>query len=98
MPDPHPLSPDPQSEAEAYFLKAIEVARRQHAKTLELRAIVSLSRLWQQQEKPGEARHQLTSIYQEFPEGTDTADFTEATQLLRELTTSATTRSHVRAN
>ncbi len=46
---PRPLTPDPQGEAEEYFLKAIEVAQKQQAKSLELRATVSLPRLWQQQ-------------------------------------------------
>ena len=49
--DPRPLTPDPQGEAEACFLKAIEIARKQQAKSLELRAAMSLARLWQQQGK-----------------------------------------------
>ena len=48
--------PRPQGEAEACFLKAIEVARKQQAKSLELRAVMSLSRLWQSQSKKYEAR------------------------------------------
>ncbi len=91
MPAPHPQLPIPQSEAEAYFLKAIEVARQQHAKALELRASVSLGRLWQQEGKHEDARHLLASVSQWFTEGTNTADFREATQLLHELTTSANT-------
>ena len=51
------------AEAEASFHKAIEVARRQQAKSLELRATVSLCRLWQQQGKLEEARQLLTEIY-----------------------------------
>ena len=49
--DPQPLTPEPQGEAEACFLKAIEIARKQQAKSLELRAATSLARLWQQQGK-----------------------------------------------
>ena len=48
---PQPLTPDAQAEAEACFLKAIEIARKQQAKSLELRAVMSLARLWQQQGK-----------------------------------------------
>ena len=48
---PQSLIPDPQGEAEACFLKAIEIARKQQAKSLELRATMSLARLWQQQGK-----------------------------------------------
>ena len=49
--NPRPLTPDPQAEAEACFLKAIGIARQQQAKSLELRATMSLARLWQQQSK-----------------------------------------------
>jgi TOMM system kinase/cyclase fusion protein len=52
-----------QKEAEECFLKAIEIACRQQAKSLELRAVMSLSRLWQQQGKKAEARHMLAEIY-----------------------------------
>jgi predicted ATPase len=54
--DPRPLAPDPQAEAEGYFLKAIAIAQRQQAKSLELRATVSLARLWQQQGTHHETR------------------------------------------
>ncbi|HXG20903.1 MAG TPA: AAA family ATPase [Methylomirabilota bacterium] len=77
-----PLIPDPQGEAEAYFLKAIEVARRQQAKSLELRATVSLARLRQQQGKRDEARQMLAGIYNWFTEGFDTKDLQEAKALL----------------
>jgi predicted ATPase len=80
-----PLTPDPQGEAEAYFLKAIEVARRQQAKSLELRATVSLARLRQQQGKRDEARQMLAGIYNWFTEGFNTADLKEAKVLLAEL-------------
>lgn len=73
------------SSPEAYFLKAIDIARRQSAKSLELRAIVSLCRLWQQQDKKTEARQILTEIYHWFGEGFDTADLQEARALLETL-------------
>jgi len=85
------------SSPEEYFLKAIEIARQQQAKALELRATVSLSRLWRQQDKREEARHLLASVYQWFTEGTATSDFAEATQLLHELNASAPASSRVRA-
>jgi predicted ATPase len=69
----HP-TPSTQSEAEACFLKAIEIARQQQAKSLELRAVMSLARLWQQQGKSEEARQMLAEIYDWFTEGFDTAD------------------------
>jgi tetratricopeptide (TPR) repeat protein len=75
----------PTKAAEAYFLKAIEVARRQQAKSLELRAVISLSRLWQQQGKTEEARQLLAEIYNWFTEGFDTKDLQEAKALLEEL-------------
>ncbi|HEV8714497.1 MAG TPA: hypothetical protein VGX03_16930, partial [Candidatus Binatia bacterium] len=81
--DPRPLTPDPQ--AEACFLKAIEIARQQQAKSLELRAVMSLSRLWQQQGKKEEARQMLAKIYRWFTEGFDTKDLQEAKVLLEEL-------------
>ena len=83
--DPRPLAPDPQSEAEACFLKAIEVARKQQAKSLELRATTSLARLWQQQGKTKEAHQMLAEIYGWFTEGFDTKDLQEAKALLEEL-------------
>ena len=80
--DPRPLTPDPQAEAEACFLKAIEIAQRQQAKSLELRAVMSLSRLWQQQGKKQEAHQMLAEIYNWFTEGFDTKDLQEAKALL----------------
>ena len=74
-----------EEEAEGYFLKAIEIARRQSAKSLELRAVVSLSRLWQQQGKKDEARHLLAEIYGWFTEGLDTKDLQEAKRLIEDL-------------
>src|SRR5262249_29235169 len=74
-----------QKEAEECFLKAIEIARRQQAKSLELRATVSLARLWQQQSKKEEAHRMLVEIYGCFTEGFDTKDLQEAKALLAEL-------------
>jgi len=74
-----------ESEAEGYFLKAIEVARKQQAKSLELRAVMSLSWLWQSQGKRDEARQMLAEVYNWFTEGFETADLKEAKALLEEL-------------
>ncbi len=71
-------------EAEKCFRQAIEVARRQRAKSLELRATVSLGRLWQRQGKKAEARRMLAKIYGWFTEGFDTVDLREAKALLEE--------------
>jgi predicted ATPase len=75
-----------QVEAEACFHKAIEIARGQQAKSLELRATMSLSRLWQRQGKTEEARQMLAEIYDWFIEGFDTTDLKEAKALLDHLT------------
>ena len=77
--------PTIEDEAEACFYKAIEIARRQSAKSLELRAVMSLARLWRQQGKKTEARQMLAEIYDWFTEGFDTADLQEAKALLEEL-------------
>ena len=76
---------NPQSEAEACFLKAIEIARQQQAKSWELRATTSLARLWQQQGKQHAARNMLSDIYNWFTEGFDTVDLKEAKTLLEEI-------------
>jgi predicted ATPase len=73
-------------EAEGYFLKAIDIARQQQAKSWELRASTSLARLWQQQGKKEEAQQRLAEIYGWFIEGFDTKDLQEAKALLEELT------------
>jgi predicted ATPase len=78
-------SETPQAEAEACFQRALDVAHRQEAKSLELRAAMSLSRLWQQQGKQTEARALLAPIYGWFTEGFDTADLQDARALLEEL-------------
>jgi len=70
---------------EGCFLKAIEIARRQAGKSLELRATVSLARLWQQQGKKDQARRMLSDIYGWFTEGFDTVDLQQAQALLQEL-------------
>ena len=72
-------------EAEERFHQALDIARRQQAKSLELRAAMSLSRLWQRQGKRAEARQLLAQIYGWFTEGFDTADLQEAKALLEEL-------------
>ena len=71
--------------AETCFRKALEVARQQQAKTLELRAATSLARLWRHQSKPREAHDLLASVYDWFSEGFDTTDLKEAKALLEEL-------------
>jgi predicted ATPase len=73
------------AEAESCFRQALEMARRRQAKSWELRAATSLSRLWQRQGKRDEARQLLTEIYDWFTEGFDTADLQEAKRLLEEL-------------
>jgi predicted ATPase len=75
----------PQAEAEAWLRRALDVARRQEAKSLELRGAMSLSRLWQQQGKHAAAYDLLAPIYGWFTEGFDTADLQEAKALLEAL-------------
>jgi predicted ATPase len=72
-------------EAESCFRQALDIARRQEAKSLELRAAMSLARLWQHQGKRVEARELLAAIYGWFTEGFDTADLQEAKALLEAL-------------
>jgi predicted ATPase len=76
--------PDEQ-EAESCFRQAVDVAHQQQAKSFELRAAMSLSRLWQQQGKCAEARQLLEPIYGWFTEGFNTTDLLEARALLEEL-------------
>jgi predicted ATPase len=73
------------AQVEACFQQALAIARRQQAKSWELRAAVSLSRLWQQQGKGVEARQRLAEVYGWFTEGFDTVDLQEAQALLEEL-------------
>jgi predicted ATPase len=72
-------------EAEGLFGQALEIARRQEAKTFELRAATSLARLWQRQGKRDAARALLAPLYAWFTEGFDTRDLIEAKALLDEL-------------
>lgn len=83
--DPRSPVPDAQGETEACFLKAIDIARQQHAKSWELRAATSLARLWKQQGKTTEARELLAPVYNWFTEGFDTADLKDAKMLLERL-------------
>ena len=71
------------SHAETCFQQALDIARRQQAKALELRAAMSLGRLWQQQGKRQEAQALLAGVYDWFTEGFDTADLQEAKVLLQ---------------
>jgi predicted ATPase/class 3 adenylate cyclase len=82
------LSSDDAAEAEASFHKALDIARTQQAKSLELRAAMSLSRLWHQQGKRQEAHDLLASVYHWFTEGFDTADLKDAKTLLDALSAS----------
>jgi class 3 adenylate cyclase/predicted ATPase len=90
---PSPQTPRPkpevpsgaEHEAEGYFLKAIEIAQNQQAKSLELRATSSLARLWHRQGKAAEAHQRLFEIYHWFTEGFDTKDLQEAEALIKEL-------------
>lgn len=76
---------DKDAEAEPCFQKAIEIARKQAAKSFELRASTSLARMWQEQGKGKEARQILAEAYAWFTEGFETADLKEAASLLNEL-------------
>jgi predicted ATPase len=73
------------AEAQTCFRQAMDIARQQGSKSLELRAVVSSSRLLKQQGKEEEARQMLTEIYDWFTEGFDTTDLIEAKALLAEL-------------
>jgi len=73
-------------KVEECFLKAIDIAQKQQAKSWELRATMSLARLWQRQGKQKEAHQLLSEIYGWFTEGFDTKDLQEAKALLAELT------------
>ena len=79
-------SPEPDAaKAEAYFERALAVARQQQAKSWELRAAMSLARLWRDQGKVQQARELLAPVYGWFTEGFDTRDLKEAKALLEEL-------------
>jgi predicted ATPase len=70
------------ADVEGCFLQALDIARQQQAKALELRAAMSLCRLWQRQDKDAVARQMLAAVYARFTEGFDTADLQEARALL----------------
>ena len=76
------LDPADEQRAEAGFRRALEIARRQQAKSWELRAATSLARLWGEQGRRAEARDLLAPVYGWFTEGFDTADLKEAKALL----------------
>jgi predicted ATPase len=79
-------SPQPEAAgAEAHFQRALAVARQQQARSWELRAAMSLARLWRDQGKPQQARELLAPVYGWFTEGFDTRDLKEAKVLLEEL-------------
>jgi predicted ATPase len=80
------MSPEPDvAKAEAYFEQALAVARAQQAKSWELRASISMARLWRDQGKRDEARELLAPIYGWFTGGFDTPDLKQAKALLDEL-------------
>jgi predicted ATPase len=80
------MSSEPDAvEAEVYFERALAVARTQQAKSWELRASMSLARLWRDQGKVQQARELLAPVYGWFTEGFDTRDLKEAKALLEEL-------------
>jgi predicted ATPase len=81
------MSPEPDAaKAEAYFERALAVARAQQAKSFELRAAIGMARLWREQRKWDEARNLLAPVYGWFTEGFDTLDLKQAKALLDELT------------
>jgi predicted ATPase len=79
------LSPTDAAKAEAYFERSLTVARQQQAKSWELRASMSLARLWRDPGKTQQARELLAPVYGWFTEGFDTLDLKEANALLDEL-------------
>jgi len=77
------MSPEPDAaNAQTYFERALAVARKQQAKSWELRAALSMARLWRDQGKREEARELLAPVYGWFTEGFDTLDLKEAKALL----------------
>ncbi len=80
----HQAVPD-AAQTETCFHQALDIARQQHATSLELRAATSLARLWQAQDKRQDATDLLAPVYNWFTEGLDTWDLKEAKALLEEL-------------
>jgi predicted ATPase len=78
-------SSDNHAESETCFHQALSIARQQQAKSWELRAATSLSRLWKSQDKRDKARKLLAEVYDWFTEGFDTADLIDAKALIDEL-------------
>jgi predicted ATPase len=76
---------EPENDVEECFRQAIELSRRRMAKSWELRATMSLSRLWESQGKRDEARKALQEVYSWFTEGFTTSDLIEAKALLDEM-------------
>jgi predicted ATPase len=74
-----------EGKAQAYFERALSIARQQQTKSLELRAAMSMARLWRDQGKCDEARGLLTPVYDWFKEGFGTRDLKEAKALLDEM-------------
>jgi predicted ATPase len=80
------LSTNPEAaKAEAYFERALAAARKQQARSWELRAAMSLARLWRNQGKPQQARGLLAPVYGWFREGHETGDLREAKAVLEDL-------------
>ena len=83
------LAPEPDvAKAQACFERALEIARKQQAKSWELRAAMSMARLWRDQGKWNEARDLLAPVYDSFTEGFDTRDLKDAKDLLGVLASS----------
>ena len=79
------LDPGARADAEVAFCQAIDIAQQQSSKSWELRAAMSMARLWRDQGKRDEARELLAPVYGWFTEGFDTRDLKEAKALLEEL-------------
>ena len=80
-------SPLTQREAESWYTQALDIARRQSAKSLELRAAVSLGQLWREQGKHSQARQLVAEIFGEFSEGFETVDLIAAREMLEQIPT-----------
>ncbi len=85
LPSPQPLLPNPQQEAEECFHRALAIARQQQSHAFELRAALSMSRLWKRQGKRDAARQLLVEVYDQFTEGFTMPDLRRARILLKQL-------------